>query len=145
MGNVFYKEESYDKLSAKEKRRLSFYREDIIMIDLGQEGSIGSEQRGYRPAIVIQNNVGNAYSPTLVVALITTKDKADIPTHMNVDLYEPSTIMAEQVRTIDKCRVHKKIGRLKSEYIHRLNHCIAVSMGLTNNFKEESNVQLLQI
>ena len=134
MGNVFFNEESYEGLSAKELRKTSFYREDIVMIDLGQEGSIGSEQRGYRPAIIIQNNVGNTYSPTLVVALITTKDKAVIPTHMNVDLYEPSTIMAEQIRTIDKSRVHKKVGRLKSEYVDKLNHCVQVSFGLVSKF-----------
>lgn len=142
MGNVFFKEETYEDFTDSDKKELKLHRGDILMVDLGWEALKGSEQRGYRPAIVIQNNVGNKYSPTIIVALITSKDKQELPTHMDLDLYEPSLIMTEQIQTVDKTRVNKKIGRLKSEYFDMLDHKISVSLGLVHKFAYKGDLHL---
>jgi mRNA interferase MazF len=114
MGNVFYNEFDYTGLTDDELRNVPLHRGDIIIVDMGKsDNSLGSEQRGYRPAIVVQNNVGNTYSTTIIVALITKQLKTHIPTHMHLDLYEPSTVLTEQVRTLDKARLQRKLGDLK--------------------------------
>lgn len=102
---------------------------DIFMCDLGTEG-VGSEQRFKRPVLVIQNDIGNKYSPTVIVAIMTGKIKKEIPTHMHIDLFTDTTIMFEQIRTIDKSRLLYKIGRLKEQRIEEAKQKLLLSLGL---------------
>lgn len=91
----------------------TIHRGDIYYADLGDcSANIGSEQAGHRPVIIIQNDVGNHYSTTVIVAIITSKHKKKMPTHVDIGapLYRPSTICTEQLRTIDKSRLDKYIG-----------------------------------
>ena len=110
------------------------YRGDLYYADLGT--GVGSEQNGYRPVVVIQNDVGNRYSPTTIVAAISTqiKTKANLPTHFNLEcgngLVQPSMVMLEQIRTIDKTRLAQHIGRLSDSDLKGLNHALAISVGL---------------
>ena len=96
----------------------------------------GSEQGGTRPVLVIQNDVGNAYSPTTIVLAITSQlNKARLPTHVAVaaaesGLSRDSVILAEQVRTIDKSRLRQKVARLEPRTMRRIENALAVSIGL---------------
>lgn len=105
-------------------------RGDIFNADLGIANTRGSEQKGYRPVLVIQNDVGNKYSPTVIVACITTKDKNKLPTHMGVDVYEPSTIMLEQIRTICKSRLEEYVCTISEEQVVELNSRLMISLGI---------------
>ena len=102
--------------------------------DLG--GWIGSEQKGNRPVVIIQNNVGNKHSPTVIIAAITSKAniKAKLPTHYYLDagngLALPSLVLLEQIRTVDKRRLSDYIGRLNETHIRGINHALAISIGL---------------
>ena len=96
---------------------------------------VGSEQDGFHPVLIIQNDTGNRHSPTVVVAAITGKPKkAAMPTHYPLParngLDTPSTVMLEQVRTIDKLRLCDYIGQLDKTTMKGIGHAIAVSMGL---------------
>ena len=101
---------------------------------------VGSEQGGLRPVVVVQNDVGNQYSPTLVVAAITSKiSKPQLPTHVAIEkksakvstgLVKDSVALLEQLRTIDKQRLQKKIGYLTPKEISALNQALAISVGL---------------
>lgn len=112
----------------------TYFRGELYYADLGI--GVGSEQNGYRPVVVIQNDVGNKHSPTTIVAAISTqiKTKAKLPTHFYVSpacgLAQPSIIMLEQIRTIDKTRLDKYIGKLSPAEITGLNHALAISIGL---------------
>lgn len=96
----------------------------------------GSEQGGTRPVLVIQNDVGNTYSPTTIVLAITSQlNKARLPTHVAVaaaesGLSRDSVILAEQVRTIDKSRLRQKVAHLDDRTMRRIESAMAVSMGL---------------
>lgn len=109
-------------------------RGDIYYADLSPV--IGSEQGGVRPVLIIQNDVGNKYSPTVICAAITSQiNKAKLPTHIEIDtvqstLVKDSVILLEQVRTIDKKRLREKICRLDDELMRRVNRAITISMGL---------------
>lgn len=98
---------------------------------------IGSEQGGTRPVLVIQNNIGNQYSPTTIVAAITSQiSKAKLPTHVEVrskrsGLEKDSVILTEQIRTIDKSRLKEKVAVLDPEVMLRVDEAIEVSLGLT--------------
>ena len=97
--------------------------------------AIGSEQDGFRPVLVIQNDAGNRYSPTVVIATITGKPKkTDMPTHFPISagngLELPSVVLLEQIRTIDKCRLDKCIGQLDEITMKGIDRSLAVSMGL---------------
>lgn len=100
------------------------------------EKGIGSEQAGYRPVLIIQNNVGNRHSPTVIVAALTdaTNNKSKLPTHYylpaNNGLKMPSIVLLEQLRTIDKRRLESYIGSLPEKDIKGINHALAVSVGL---------------
>ena len=102
--------------------------------DLGR--GIGSEQEGYRPVVIIQNNVGNKHSPTVIIASITSKTgvKAKLPTHYYIDAEDglelPSIVLLEQLRTVDKRRLGNFIGHLSEKHICGINHALAVSIGL---------------
>ena len=111
---------------------LKFQRGDIYFIRL--DSSTGSEQSGTRPAVILQNNVGNTYSPTLIVATLTSKTekKAAQLTHCLVEpeKLEPSIVQAEQIFTIDKSRVQNFAGRLTSEEMSRVDDAVKISLAL---------------
>lgn len=110
-------------------------RGDIFYADLSPV--IGSEQGGTRPVLVVQNDVGNKFSPTVIIAAITSQiNKAKMPTHIeisahDVGLLKDSVILLEQVRTIDKKRLREKIGRLDDELISRVDEALGISFGIT--------------
>ena len=96
---------------------------------------LGSEQGGIRPVLVLQNDIGNKYSPTVIVAAITSKlFKAKLPTHINLDskeygLSKDSVILLEQVRTIDKQRLKEFIGKLTDSKMQEVNNALLISLG----------------
>ncbi len=110
-------------------------RGDIFYADLSPV--VGSEQGGTRPVLVVQNDVGNKYSPTVIAAAITSKiNTAKLPTHSEIDaarygLNKDSVILLEQVRTIDKRRLREKIGRLDEVQMIKVNDALSISFGLT--------------
>lgn len=112
----------------------TYKRGDIYFADLGQ--GIGSEQMGYRPVVIIQNDTGNKHSSTVVAAAVTSKvdARAKQPTHCFIGadygLELPSVILLEQIRTLDKQRLEKYIGRLSEKHLNDLNHALAISVGL---------------
>ncbi|HAA38099.1 MAG TPA: PemK family transcriptional regulator [Firmicutes bacterium] len=97
---------------------------------------IGSEQGGVRPVLVIQNDVGNKYSPTVIIAAITSQiDKAKLPTHVEIaadeyGLEKDSVILLEQIRTIDKQRLQDKVTELDERLMQKVNQAIKISLGL---------------
>lgn len=101
------------------KMSRTYLRGDIYFADLDR--GVGSEQEGCRPVVIIQNNVGNRHSPTVIIAAITSRKetKEKLPTHYYVGLENgldrPSVIMLEQIRTIDKQRLERYVGRLNEE------------------------------
>lgn len=111
-----------------------YSRGDIYLVDLGTH--FGSEQGGCRPVLVIQNNVGNHFGPTLIVAPITSRfnKKANQPTHFALvgvnNLTSPSVVLAEQILTIDKSRVIKYLGKVSEEQMQNIDKAIMVSLGL---------------
>ena len=111
---------------------LKFQRGDIYFIRLGS--GTGSEQSGTRPAVILQNDVGNAYSPTLIVATLTSKTekKAAQPTHCLVEpeKLEPSIVQAEQIFTIDKSRIQNFAGHLTPEEMSRVDDAVKISLAL---------------
>ena len=109
-------------------------RGDIFYADLSPV--IGSEQGGVRPVLVVQNDVGNRYSPTVICAAITSQiNKAKLPTHIEIDcqqymLVKDSVILLEQVRTVDKKRLREKICRLDDGIMRRVDKALLISFGL---------------
>ncbi len=110
-------------------------RGDIFYADLSPV--VGSEQGGVRPVLVVQNDVGNKYSPTVIAAAITSRiNKAKLPTHIEIEaaqygLQKDSVVLLEQIRTIDKRRLREKIGRLDELQMVKVNDAISVSFGLS--------------
>lgn len=95
---------------------------------------VGSEQGGVRPVLIVQNDVGNRYSPTIIAVAVTSQiNKARLPTHIELDttcgLPKDSVILAEQVRTLDKRRLKDKIGVLDDKAMARVNNALMVSLG----------------
>ncbi len=108
-------------------------RGDIFYADLSP--AVGSEQGGIRPVIVVQNNVGNYYSPTVIVAVLTSKSKKKLPTHISIrsgegNIAVDSTVLLEQLRTIDKFRLQKYIGSITNETMNQIDRAMLVSLGL---------------
>lgn len=109
-------------------------RGDIFYADLSPV--IGSEQGGVRPVLIVQNDVGNKYSPTIIAAAITSQiNKAKLPTHIEISaqeygLQKDSVILLEQIRTIDKRRLREKIGHLDDELMLKVNEALGISFGL---------------
>ena len=116
--------------ASKKTKKMRVYRGEIWMADLGYENVKESEQRGYRPVLIIQNDIGNRFSPTVIVACITKQHKTDLPTHMKCELFEPSTIMFEQVRTISKERLNKRVTKLTEAEMQEVNERLKISMGI---------------
>ncbi len=119
---------------AKGMDKMSVKRGDIYYADLSPV--IGSEQGGTRPVLIIQNDVGNKFSPTVIAPAITSKtDKSKLPTHIDVyaekyGLARDSVILLEQIRTIDKKRLKEKMGHLDEDLMNRVNNALTVSFGL---------------
>ena len=111
-------------------------RGDIYYADLSPV--VGSEQGGIRPVLIVQNDVGNKYSPTVIAAAITNQiNKAKMPTHIELTakeygLNKDSVVLLEQIRTIDKRRLRERIGRLDEGLMSRVNNAISISFGLGN-------------
>ncbi|ABZ84279.1 PemK family transcriptional regulator [Heliobacterium undosum] len=99
---------------------------------------VGSEQGGTRPVLIIQNDIGNQYSPTTIVAAITSQiSKAKLPTHVEVParrsgLDRDSVVLLEQIRTIDKTRLREKIGMLDDEMMDKVARALEISLGLVD-------------
>jgi mRNA interferase MazF len=111
-------------------------RGDIYYADLSPV--IGSEQGGVRPVLIVQNDIGNKYSPTIIAAAITSQiNKAKMPTHIEIaaadyGLSRDSVILLEQIRTIDKKRLREKIGHLDDDLMVSVNEAINISFGLSS-------------
>lgn len=123
-------------------------RGDIFYADLSPV--IGSEQGGIRPVLIIQNDVGNRYSPTVICAAITSQmNKAKLPTHIELDsrrycLAKDSVVLLEQIRTIDKKRLREKTGHIDEGMMYKVDRALLISLGLNNslhnNSREKSEV-----
>ena len=114
---------------------MTVHRGDIYYADLSPV--VGSEQGGVRPVLIVQNDVGNRFIPTVNSAAITSQtDKAKMPTHIQVrsegsGLAKDSIVLLEQVRTLDKRRLREHMGRLDEDSMRRVNNAIQISLGLT--------------
>ncbi len=123
-------------------------RGDIFYADLSPV--VGSEQGGLRPVLIVQNDVGNRYSPTVIAAAITSRmGKTKLPTHIDVwrdarsdmGLAKDSVILLEQIRTLDKRRLKERIGHLDDRIMEQVNTAISVSFGLLPNAAPATVVQ----
>lgn len=108
-------------------------RGEIYYADLSPV--IGSEQAGIRPILVVQNDVGNKFSPTIIGIAITSKQKAKLPTHIEIEgtkygLDKDSVILAEQIRTLDKKRLKEKVGQIDEETMEKVKRAIEISFGI---------------
>lgn len=116
------------------KENWNYRRGDIYLVDLGT--NVGSEQGGCRPVLVLQNDVGNHFGPTLIVAPISSRywKKSKQPTHSLIEgisnLSSPSVVLAEQLLTIDKVRVMKYLGKVPEEQMQGIDKAVKVSLGL---------------
>lgn len=117
-----------------ESDSLNIKRGDIYYADLSPV--VGSEQGGVRPVLIVQNDVGNKYSPTVIAAAITSQQfKTKLPTHISVDaavcgLSKNSVVLLEQIRTLDKQRLREKMGNLPKTDMSRIDDALSVSVGL---------------
>ena len=113
---------------------MNIKRGEIYYADLSPV--IGSEQGGIRPVLIVQNDVGNKYSPTVIAAAITSQqDKSNLPTHIPLSasgsgLSKDSIVLLEQVRTIDKTRLKEKMGAVDNKSMNMVDKAISVSFGL---------------
>lgn len=114
--------------------------EEVIMIKRGEiyyadlSPVVGSEQGGVRPVLIVQNDVGNKYSPTVIAAAITSKlNKAKLPTHVELTessgLEKQSVLLLEQLRTIDKARLLARIGEVNPDTMRKVNSALMISLG----------------
>ena len=115
---------------------MNIRRGDIYYADLGDV--VGSEQFGLRPVVIVQNNLGNKYSKTVIVLPITSKIKKELPTHVKISgskygLEKDSVVLAEQIRTIDKSRLISKVGRLDKKVLDEIKQALIISCGLRGN------------
>lgn len=122
-------------------------RGEIYYADLSPV--VGSEQGGVRPVLIVQNDVGNRYSPTVIVAAITSQyGKTKLPTHIEIDaklcgLHKDSVVLLEQMRTLDKSRLKEKAGDLPQEYMKHIDDAIGLSLGLM--IKESVNNKIEKV
>lgn len=113
---------------------VTVHRGEIYYADLSPV--VGSEQGGIRPVLIVQNDVGNKHSPTVIAAAITSqRDKAKLPTHIEVDggncgLAKDSVVLLEQIRTLDKKRLKERMGQLDSGSMSQVNNALSISFGL---------------
>lgn len=131
LSNLFYIE---DETSKEDMDLTAIRKGDILWVDLGV--SEGSEQAGLRPTVCIQNNLGNRYSPTIIVASITSQiSKAKLPTHVEIKkelgLSKDSVVLLEQIRTVDKkAKIKGYIGHCDIETMKRINYALKISLGM---------------
>ena len=117
-------------------------RGEIYYADLSPV--VGSEQGGVRPILIVQNDTGNRYSPTVIAAAITSKlNKAKLPTHIELSaneygLVKNSVILLEQIRTLDKRRLKERIGELTPPTMRRVNTALLISLGFTEQLSEKA-------
>lgn len=112
-------------------------RGDIFFADLSPV--IGSEQDGIRPVLVVQNDFGNKYSPTVIVLPITSKEKTNLPTHIPIKstgLKKDSYILTEQIRTLDKSRLKDKIGIVDVNTLNKVKVALKISLNIRMNFQD---------
>ena len=112
------------------------YRGDLFFANLNPVK--GSEQGGKRPVVILQNDVGNKFSPTVIVAAITsrTRKKANMPTHVSLDnsaLEKDSQVLLEQIRTLDKTRLIKKVGKLTQDEMRAIDNSLEISLSLVKD------------
>lgn len=113
---------------------MNIKRGDIYYADLSPV--VGSEQGGIRPVLIVQNNIGNKFSPTVIAAAITSRQsKANLPTHIQLyadqsGLMKDSVVLLEQIRTIDKRRLKEKMGTLEDSSMNEVDKAISISFGL---------------
>lgn len=111
---------------------MTIKRGDVFFADL--DPVVGSEQGGIRPVLVVQNNIGNRYSPTLVVLPLSTAKKNHMPTHINIcgskSLPKDSIVLAEQIRTIDRYRLREYVGSIDKEIMDKINRAMKISIGV---------------
>ena len=113
---------------------MQIHRGDIYYADLSPV--VGSEQGGIRPVLIVQNDVGNRFSPTVIAAAITSRhDKAKLPTHIALNaagsgLSRDSIVLLEQVRTLDKHRLKERMGRLDDTAMGQVDQALSISFGL---------------
>ncbi len=113
---------------------MTVHRGEIYYADLSPV--VGSEQGGVRPVLIVQNDIGNKHSPTVIAAAITSKcDKTKLPTHIEVDgagcgLSKDSVVLLEQIRTLDKKRLKERMGKLDSTAMTQVNNALSISFGL---------------
>jgi mRNA interferase MazF len=108
-------------------------RGDVYYANL--DPCIGSEQKGHRPVVVIQNDIGNMYSPTTIAAMITSSQKKKLPTHVHVEdiesgLTKDSIVMLEQIRTIDKKRLSTMLGHVSDKTMELIENAALCSLGI---------------
>ena len=108
-------------------------RGDVYYADLSP--IVGSEQGGIRPVLILQNDIGNKYSPTVIVSAITSQlNKSKLPTHIslqsNIGLSKDSVALLEQIRTIDKQRLKEKIGHIDDSVMRQVNNALTISFGM---------------
>ena len=115
-------------------RNTTIHRGDIYLADLAQV--VGSEQGGIRPVLIVQNDIGNQHSPTVIAAVITGQIKhRHLPTQVLLDvpgcgLLKKSVVMLEQLRTLDKGRLHFQVGRIDADKMNEVNTALGISVGL---------------
>lgn len=110
-------------------RRIS--RGDVFYADCG--AGVGSEQTGIRPVVIIQNNIGNRYSPTVIVAMVTSRHKKSLPTHVylhNPGFSKPSCVLTEQIRTISTDRLRGYVCTLKREEMQSIDNALKQSLAI---------------
>ncbi|MBQ9938825.1 MAG: type II toxin-antitoxin system PemK/MazF family toxin [Oscillospiraceae bacterium] len=118
-------------------------RGEIYYADLSPV--VGSEQGGIRPVLIVQNDVGNRYSPTVIAAAITSqREKSKLPTHIELEsrscgLSKDSIVLLEQIRTIDKKRLKERMGRIDDNSMGMIDRALTISFGLTSDENGHSN------
>ncbi|GEN32321.1 mRNA interferase MazF [Cerasibacillus quisquiliarum] len=117
-------------------------RGEVYFADLSPV--VGSEQGGVRPVLILQNDIGNRFSPTVIVAAITAQiQKAKLPTHVEIDAKKygfdkDSVILLEQIRTLDKQRLTDRITKLDDKMMKKINHALEISLGLKDLYENHS-------
>ena len=126
--------------------RKAIRRGDLFYADLNPV--VGSEQGGVRPVLIVQNEIGNRHSPTVIAAAITSRlDKARLPTHINIraadtGLAKDSVVLLEQIRTIDKSRLESYIGRLDEATMSRIDRALGISVGIDRKIDWSDGIEL---
>ena len=114
---------------------MEVHRGEVFYADLSPV--VGSEQGGVRPVLIVQNEIGNRHSPTVIAAAITSRlDKTRLPTHINIraadtGLAKDSVVLLEQIRTIDKRRLKERMGELDAPSMSQVNNALEISFGLS--------------